>query len=128
MTQFVAVNQIDSNFWLANFNISNIGGMFGISYNSSNPNSNAFWVNSTANNPQFSVDFGPGPTDWSWISNAPNLTSEVSYLYVGGIDPKLNDYLKTDTDQVPIIIVANEFNEWSFEFGALTFGKDQDAK
>ena len=63
----MAVNQIDNNFWLANFNISNIGGVFGLSYNSSNPNSNSFWVNSTANNPQFALDFGPGPTDWSWI-------------------------------------------------------------
>ncbi len=98
MSQFVAVNYLE-NYWLNRYNLSSVGGIIGIGFNASNPNSNPFWKNSTANFPQYSLNFGPGPNDWTWINNAPNYTNETkNYLYVGGIDPFLQEnLLKSDT-------------------------------
>lgn len=78
-----------SNFWLSQFNLSNIGGIIGIGLNISNPEVNAFWYNSTAWHFQFAVSLIPTENNWGWIPGAPNKTSQNSYIYFGGIDPTL---------------------------------------
>ena len=113
---------MDSNFWLNDFNLSTFGGIIGLGFNISSPHSDAFWLNSTAANPQFALSLTPEAGDWRWNQQAPDLSNQSSYLYVGGLDPALNDFLQEDSNQYPVIIVANEIAAWTFEFGLLSFG------
>ena len=52
-TQFYAVGSIQENNWLNQFEITNLGGILGLAYNSTGINS--FWQNSTVGEPVFSI-------------------------------------------------------------------------
>jgi len=43
-------------------------------------------------------------------------------MYIGGVDPALNNYLLIEDTQYPVILIGNEIGVWSFEFGAVSFG------
>ena len=93
----MAVSLISGNFWLRQFNLSNLGGVLGIGYINSLSNAsyaNNFWDYVGRPDMQFSVNLQPSIYDWGWNPNAPNVTGLTSYMYFGAIDPNIDEYLK----------------------------------
>ena len=98
--QFMAVNVIYGNFWLRQFNLSNLGGVLGIGYINSLSNAsyaNNFWDYVGRPDMQFSLNLQPSIYDWGWNPNAPNVTGLASYIYFGAIDPNIDEYIKDQT-------------------------------
>jgi hypothetical protein len=72
------------------YNISNIGGIIGLGYNMSSDRGGSVWTNSSvADNLEFAVKLRPSPDDWSWNPDAPKITDDTSYLYLGGVNDAL---------------------------------------
>jgi hypothetical protein len=94
------------------YNMTNIGGVFGLGFNSTATFGNSLWLN-TALEREFGIKLVPAPDDYSWLPDAPVFTGN-SLLYVGG--PNLNLINTMSIDHYPnsmTMLTSNVPNEWS---------------
>ncbi len=89
-SDFYLVKVLLKNDWLIGFNVTDIGGILGLGYNTTG--SNSFWDNSGVYPLRYSVSLYPTVEDWSWQSNPVNLEGvPKSNLLFGQINPFLYD-------------------------------------
>jgi hypothetical protein len=60
--------------------------------------------------PYFSVNFSPYPSDWDWIPGAPKVSTAAGYMYFGDIDPNIDDYMKSNSIDVPVLLISDDVN------------------
>jgi hypothetical protein len=72
--------------------------------------------------PYFAVNLSPYPSDWDWIPGAPTVSVTAGYMYFGAVDPKIHEYVKANSIDVPVMLSTNDVYEWVFDFGSFSFG------
>jgi len=99
-SDFYLATTITENLWLHYFNVSDIGGILGMGYNTTG--SNSFWENSGVYPQRYSTSLYPTVEDWSWQSNPPSLNGlPNSNLMFGEIDTWL--YNSNELDGVIVV-------------------------
>jgi hypothetical protein len=100
-SDFYLVDTLIQNNWLYGFNVTDIGGILGLGYNTTG--SNSFWGNAGVSPQRYSVSLYPTVVDWSWQANPESLADvPKSDLLFGKVDPFLYN-VKREND----VIVVN---------------------
>jgi hypothetical protein len=88
MSEFIKVETFVKNDWYRYADFGNIGGILGLGYNGTG---SAFWNDSGAMAPYFSIELIPKPSDWDWIPGA-QIANKTSSMYIGAVDPTILQY------------------------------------
>jgi hypothetical protein len=62
-----------SGTWIRHFQLTNVGGILALCYNTSETTGNSIWKNTTIEQKDFAIKLRPSVYDWSWNPKAPKI-------------------------------------------------------